>query len=127
MNLIQQNVTQFTPTQAAQWIQAKLSELVPDGTLTPKKFLREIQDIAGLLAGGESNLYQFTHKTFQEYLAAVELSQQNQEAVLIEQFHNPDWEEVICFYAALQNATKFVQLALENRTEYALTLARRIV
>lgn len=108
MNLIQQNVTQFTPTQAAQWIQAKLSELVPDGTLTPKKFLREIQDIAGLLAGGESNLYQFTHKTFQEYLAAVELSQQNQEAVLIEQFHNPDWEEVICFYAALQNATKFV-------------------
>jgi hypothetical protein len=125
--LIQQNVTQFTPTQAAQWIQAKLVELVSDGTLTPKKFLREIQDIAGLLAGGEGNLYQFTHKTFQEYLAAVELSEQSQEAVLIEQFHNPDWEEVICFYAALQNATKFVQLALENRTEYALTLARRIV
>jgi len=45
---------------------------------------------------------------------------------LIEQFHNPDWEEVICFYAALQNATKFVQLALESRTEYALTLARRM-
>ncbi len=127
VSLIQQNVTQFTPTQAAQWIQAKLSELVSDGTLTPKKFLREIQDIAGLLAGGESNLYQFTHKTFQEYLAAVELSEQSQEAVLIEQFHNPDWEEVICFYAALQNAKKFVQLALESRTEYALTLARRMV
>jgi len=125
-NLTHQNVTQFTPPQAAQWIQAKLSELVSDGTLTPKKFLREIQDIAGLLAGGEGNLYQFTHKTFQEYLAAVELSQQNQEAVLIEQFHNPDWEEVICFYAALQNATKFVQLALGSRTEYALTLARRM-
>ncbi|KAM3100655.1 GUN4 domain-containing protein [Phormidesmis sp. 146-12] len=126
VNLTQQNVTQFTPTQAAQWIQVKLSELVSDGTLTPKKFLREIQDIAGLLAGGESNLYQFTHKTFQEYLAAIELSQQNQESLLIEQFHNPDWKEVICFYAALQGATKFVQVALESRTEYALILARRM-
>ncbi|KAM3111748.1 GUN4 domain-containing protein [Phormidesmis sp. 146-33] len=127
VNLTQQNVTQFTPTQAAQWIQVKLSELGPDGTLTTKKFLQEIQDIAGLLAGGESNLYQFTHKTFQEYLAAVELSQQNQEAVLIEQFHNPDWKEVICFYAALQGATKFVQVALESRTEYGLILARRMI
>jgi hypothetical protein len=103
--------------------------------LTPAKFLREIQDIAGLLAGGteEGGLYQFTHKTFQEYLAAIELQEQGQEQTLIEKFSNPDWKEVICFYATLSSATPFVKLALDNPSEdsevqkYALELARRLV
>ncbi len=136
LRLIEHNQRlQFTPKQAIPWIKARLSERCPDSSLTPKKFLREIQTIAGLLAGGteDGGLYQFTHKTFQEYLAAVELQQQGQKDLLIEQFYNPDWKEVICFYATLTSATPFVQLVLDNPPEncpdhqYCLKLARRLV
>ena len=137
LRLVEQNqMLQFTPEQARPWIQARLSKCCPDSSLTPEKFLREIQTVAGLLVGGTEDgggLYQFIHKTFQEYLTAVELNQQGQERRLIEQFYNPDWKEVICFYATLTSATPFLRLVLETPPEnplderYALELARRLV
>lgn len=136
LNLVEQNqMLQFTPEQAQTWISARLSECSPDSSLTPEKFLQEIQTISGLLAGGteEGGLYQFTHKTFQEYLAALELRQQRQENVLIKQFYNPDWKEVICFYATLTSATPFLKLVLDNPPEndqdqkYALKLSHRLL
>ena len=131
---LEQEKLQFTPEQASHWIEAKLLEKSGESALTPKKFLREIQNIAGLLAGGtdEGGLYQFTHKTFQEYLAALELKEQGQENILIDQFYNPDWKEIIIFYTFLNNATPFLELVLHNLEtspdkEYALELAHRLV
>lgn len=130
LSAMQQQKTIFTPQQGAQWIKVKLLEYSAE--LSPKTFLQEIQDIAGLLAGAESDIiashfYQFTHKTFQEYLAAVEVYEHHSADFLIEQFHNSAWKEVVCFYAAMHNATRFVQIALENRTDYAMKLAHRMV
>ena len=136
LKLVEQNqMLQFTPEQAQTWIQPRLSECSLDSSLTPEKFLQEIQTIAGLLAGGteEGGLYQFAHKTFQEYLAALEIKQQGQEHILIEKFYNPDWKEVICFYATLTNATPFLKLVLDNPPEndqeqkYALKLSYRLL
>lgn len=127
-NLVETNTTQFTQKQGSEWIREKLVRLNADPKLTPKKFFWEIQHIAGLLAGGESDLYQFSHKTFQEFLAAVALK--DQESRLIEQLHNPNWEEVVCFFAALTNATGLVNAALESlsdQRERALKLAYRMV
>ena len=132
---MEQGKLQFTPEQARPWIEAKLREKSGELSLTTKQFLREIQNIAGLLAGGtdDGGLYQFTHKTFQEYLAALELKEQEQENILIEQFYNPDWQEVIVFYASLTSATPFLKLFLDNPSDnlqerkYALKLARRLV
>jgi hypothetical protein len=126
--LLDMNTTQFTLKQGAEWIREKLVRLNADPKLTPKKFFWEIQHIAGLLAGGESDLYQFSHKTFQEYLAAVALKEQ--EPRIIEQLHNPNWEEVVCFFAALTNANGLVKAVLGSppgQRERALRLAHRMV
>ena len=135
LRLVEQKQLQFMPQQASPWIKARLSECSPDSSLTPVKFLREIQTITHLLAEGteDGGMYQFTHKTFQEYLAAVELQQQGKFDLLIEQFFNPDWKEVICFYATLTSATPFLNLFLNNPPEnsqerkYGLELSRRLV
>ncbi|MEM9276376.1 MAG: GUN4 domain-containing protein [Cyanobacteria bacterium P01_F01_bin.143] len=132
---LEQSQLQFTPEQALPWIERKLLEKSGEPSLTPKKFLREIQTIAGLLAGGteEGGLYQFTHKTFQEYLAALELKEQGQEDLLIEQFYNPDWQEVIVFYSTLTSSIPFLRIVLERTQDisqdrkYELKLARRLV
>ncbi|ELS04076.1 putative NTPase (NACHT family) [Xenococcus sp. PCC 7305] len=133
-NSLEQGQLQFTSEQARPWIEAKLSEKSGDPTFTPKKFLQEIQNIAGILAGGteEEGLYQFTHKTFQEYLAAIEFQEKQQENILIEQFYNPDWQEVIVFYSNLTSAKAFLEFVLDNfenspDKKYALELARRLV
>ncbi|MEM6840535.1 MAG: hypothetical protein AAF609_27355 [Cyanobacteria bacterium P01_C01_bin.120] len=75
LELTKANETKFKPRQGAAWIQQRLTETHDNSALTPEKFLQEIQQVSGLLAGGEGYLYEFTHKTFQEYLAAVELSE----------------------------------------------------
>jgi hypothetical protein len=128
LKLTETNTTQFTLKQGTEWIREKLVRLNADPKLTPKQFLWEIQHIAGILGGGESELYQFAHKTFQEYLAAVALK--DQESRMIEQLHNPNWKEVICFFAALTNATGLVKAALASppdQRDSALKLAHRMV
>jgi hypothetical protein len=128
LKLVETNTPQFTLKQGTEWIREKLVRLHADPKLTPKRFLWEIQHIAGLLAGGESDLYQFSHKTFQEYLAAVALK--DQEARIIEQLLDPNWEEVVCFFAARTNANSLVQVLLESPPEQrdrALKLAHRMV
>ena len=128
LKLTETGKTQFSSDEGSQWIKVCLAEVCPDGSLTPKQFLREIQQVAGLLAGGESNLYEFTHKTFQEYLAAVELSQsQWGQRKVMAQFANENWKEVVYFYATLTDPVPFIEAALaDGRNTYTLELAQRL-
>ncbi|NEQ45974.1 MAG: NACHT domain-containing protein [Leptolyngbya sp. SIOISBB] len=130
MELTEADKTQFLPEQGAEWIQQRLREVYPDESLTPKAFLREIQQVSGLLAGGEGNLYEFTHKTFQEFLAAMELSASRWgQRQMMEHFTNESWEEVIIFYASLTDQpVPFIEKALEDPANtYTLDLAKRLV
>jgi GUN4-like/NACHT domain/Sulfatase-modifying factor enzyme 1 len=128
LQLVQQVKTQFTPKQGSDWIGSELKQQCNDTAFTPKQFLREIQTITGLLTGGEGELYQFSHKTFQEYLAAIELQQRRKEKFLLEKFGESDWENVLCFYTLLAGATPFVEQALENPQGWdGLKLAHRMV
>ncbi len=120
--------TQCSPEQGAAWIAARLAEVRPDQDLSPKAFLDEIQKVSGLLAGGEGDLYEFTHKTFQEYLAAQELMVHptGKERVM-KQFANKDWEEVVYFYAMLTEPVPFVEAAIEMpENTHTLELAHRL-
>jgi len=127
--LTEAEITQFSSQQGAGWIAQRLAEVYTGEELTPRKFLREVQQVSGLLAGGESNLYEFTHKTFQEYLTAVELSESEEgKQQVTAQFANENWKEVVYFYAILTNPTPFIEIALQNRTNgYTLSLANRLV
>jgi len=73
----------------------------------------------------EAGIYEFSHQTFQEYLAALQIKERGEESLLLEQLSNDRWQEVICFYAALGNATNLINAALDNPTPYTLKLATR--
>lgn len=125
--LTRANITKFTPQEGSAWIKDRLAEVYSDPALTPKKFLQEIQQVSGLLAGGEGYLYEFTHKTFQEYLAAVELSERNCGEGVMEHFADENWKEVVYFYALLTNPVPFIAKALEiPENLHTLDLAERI-
>ena len=123
--LMQQEKTQFTPEQGEQWIQDILTRCRKERDLSSKQFWEEMRDIAGLLVEKEADLYKFSHLTFQEYLAALQIKELGQEALLLEKLSNDRWQEVICFYASLGNATNLINAALDNLTPYTLNLANR--
>ncbi|MBD1919088.1 MULTISPECIES: GUN4 domain-containing protein [Cyanophyceae] len=128
IKLTEAGITKFSPQQGTGWIQEPLTSLYPDPELTPKRFLQEIQQVSGLLAGGESNLYEFAHKTFQEYLAARELlASPTGRNRLMQKLSDKTWEEVVYFFAALSDPTPFIEAALKDSTNlYTLELAQRL-
>ncbi|MGJ3249222.1 MAG: GUN4 domain-containing protein [Elainellaceae cyanobacterium] len=126
-NLMQSEQTRFSPDEGASWIQATLIRCRKDRKLSVAEFFEEIKDTAGLLVEKELGFYEFAHKTFQEYFAALyvrELKEEG-ETFLVEKLLVESWEEVICFYAALGNASNLINAALEQTTPYTLKLAKR--
>ncbi len=130
INLIEKGHTQFTPDEGAEWISEQLSSYISPSELSPKKFLWSVEKITGLLYGAEGNLYEFTHKTFQEYLAALELSNMADVGSqrVLSQIDNEDWKEVVYFFAMIEeDPVPFIEAALKNSKVNSLTLAQRLV
>ncbi len=119
MQLTLADQTRFSRRQGAGWIQealqAALAEQGGESGCTPAQFFQEIEEIAGLLTGGEGDAYEFAHKTFQEYLTALEIQASGQENLLLERLRKGewkpvnDWREIFSFYAAKVGADWLVE------------------
>jgi hypothetical protein len=129
LELMEAGQTQFSTQQGVDWIKDRFAEISKGNSLTPKAFLQEIEQISGLLGGGEGELYEFTHKTFQEYSTAKELNSRWGSHKIREKFADSNWEEVVYFFAVESaiESNSLIELALNNPTNlYTLELARRL-
>ncbi len=87
-------------------------------------FLEHTDSAHGLLVKKTEGTYEFSHESFQSYLAAVQMQALGKESELLE--HVPDiwWFDTLYLYAAAQrDATKIVQVALNHSTVESLNLA----
>lgn len=131
-NLVQQEKTQFTPEQGTEWIQTTLDRCCKNRSLTPDQFWEEMTEISGLLVEQEIGKYEFAHQTFQEYFSALQLREMGQagEAILLEKLTNDRWEEVICLYGAMGDASnlinKAIDLGINSSSSYIYTLMKRL-
>jgi energy-coupling factor transporter ATP-binding protein EcfA2 len=83
----------------------RLQEVRPE--IKPVEFLENIRDRAGVLVGSGANTYTFQHKSFREYLAALEIANQQLVDLLVENFGNDWWQEVILFAAGIASPEIF--------------------
>jgi energy-coupling factor transporter ATP-binding protein EcfA2 len=122
--LMQQNTREFTLAVGVSVIQDKLV-MVAGSAANPGEFLEQIKDVSGLLVEKELGIYEFAHLSFQEYLAAVQVKESNQENLLIQNINNSWWVETIRLYAAQSNASNLIRavLALPSPSIEALALA----
>ncbi|KZL47773.1 hypothetical protein A2T98_21495 [Nodularia spumigena CENA596] len=113
------------------FLQTELAQMVQAGQeFKPEEFI-EKDDIGvrELLSDRkQEKLYEFTHRTFQEYLTAVELTKAEHEPYLLEVFTKDqeylDWiRQTILFYAGQVKVDKLIDAALNNPTVATLTLA----
>ncbi|MEY2831798.1 MAG: hypothetical protein RLZZ574_1056 [Cyanobacteriota bacterium] len=91
--------------------------------LTPAAFIELIKNVCGLLIEKKLGVYEFAHQSFQEYLAAVEITTSNQEQILIDNLQNSWWHETIRLYVAQSDATNIIQAALKDTTVDSMALA----
>jgi predicted NACHT family NTPase len=75
-----------------------------------KAFLKELERASGLLLERETDIYSFSHLTFQEYLASTHLLENHNTESLLPNVDDPWWHETIRLYAAQSDATSARQL-----------------
>lgn len=101
LGLMQQKASQFT----GQTLRNLLGDRVE---------LFDRENFGGLLQEIKPGVYEFTHPSFQEYLAGVEAKESQQEELLIKNIQDPWWHETIKFYTAISDRTAVIQAALSD-------------
>ncbi|MEA5579121.1 GUN4 domain-containing protein [Anabaena sp. UHCC 0451] len=112
-------------------LQAELTEMGEAGQkFTPENFIeKDDLGVRELLSDRkQEKLYEFTHRTFQEYLTSVELTKTEHQSDLLavftqDQEHLDWWRQTILFYAGQVKIDNLIDAALNNPTVANLTLA----
>ena len=112
---------QIQSDQLMELLKASLAKF--DRDVDAKEFLGQMVQVSELLVERDGGIYQFSHLSFQEFLAAMEIVKLQQESLLYEHLGLSAWKDMILFYASLVNPTQLIQEAL-NR--YQIDLAYRV-
>ncbi|GAB1538880.1 hypothetical protein NUACC21_15440 [Scytonema sp. NUACC21] len=122
LKLMQQETREFTPDVGEQIIQQQLNA-VAGSTVKPQEFLKHIEQASGLILEKQQGVCEFAHKSFQEYLTAVQIKEENDEQLLKDNINNSWWDETIRLYAAKNDTTHLIEEALKSSTVISLSLA----
>ncbi len=91
--------------------------------MAAEDFIRQIETSSGLLVERHPGVYEFAHKSFQEYLAAIQIRTLKREYLLTRNIDDPWWEETIRLYAAQNDASNLIWAALQHNSVKALSVA----
>ncbi len=93
------------------------------GGIAAENFFQQIEVNSGLLVERHPGVYEFAHKSLQEYLAAQQIKQLQREYLLTRAIEDPWWEETIRLYAAENDTSALIWHALQKGSVNALSLA----
>ena len=85
-----------------------------EDAIDAREFLVQIEQISELLVQREADEFEFSHLSFQEFLAAMEIIRTNQESILYEHFTEDWWKQVILLYVSkVKKPSNLIKTALE--------------
>ena len=83
-----------------------------DAEVRPQEFLAQMVQVSELLVEQDGGIYEFSHLSFQEFLAAAEVVRLKQESILYERLGLNAWKDTILFYSSLVNPTHLIREAI---------------
>ncbi len=117
LDLTQRHTLKFTLAEVRPLLQAKLATL-PGLDWTPEQFLKQLREVDALIAKEQEDVFEFAHRSFQEYLTATEIKETNQEPLLIEALNDAEslewWADTIRLYAAQTDTSNLINAVLEQ-------------
>lgn len=115
LDLTQRNTLRFTLNEVRPLLATKLATL-PGLDWTPEQFLKQLREVDALIAKEQEDVFEFAHRSFQEYLTATEIKETNQERLLIEALQDPDslewWADIMRLYAAQTDTSNLIDAAV---------------
>ncbi|WP_254565969.1 GUN4 domain-containing protein [Oscillatoria sp. HE19RPO] len=116
LELMQRQTRQFQLSEVETLFTAHLAKLPnPPETVD---FLKQLQAVDALIAKEREGDYEFAHLSFQEYLAAVEVKETQQEEIFLKVLQDPNqlswWAETMRLYAAQTDATQLVEAIVQE-------------
>jgi hypothetical protein len=121
LDMMENRERDVTADEAAKTIAAQLTRVAP--SVPAETFLRDTEQVSGLLISREEGDYAFAHLTFQEYLAAARIRELHRPDILVSRINDPWWTEVILLYCATTDAGPIVEACLASTTARTLLLA----
>ncbi len=87
-------------------LQNALQQVKP--ALSAGALLENIRDRAGVLVGSGADHFMFQHKSFREFLTALEIANRGEAQLLVDHFGEKDWwDEVLLFSAGISSPNIF--------------------
>jgi hypothetical protein len=97
----------------------------------PETLLLNIRDRSGIFTGYSETEYGFTHLSFQEYLCAEQIRNKSLLVLLVDQYDNHWWQEIILLCCGLSNPSiidSFLEkLIPTEKFEQEVTLVRAAI
>ena len=101
---------------------SRCAELVTADAVKSHDFVQEIENVSELFVRKQaSDEYEFAHRSFQEYLAAVEVKRRRDEGLLLGL--KAEWRDTAVLYAAQANPTRLIERLCEKGDRRSLDLA----
>ena len=89
--------------------------------------MQKIVEVSELLVEREAQEYEFSHISFQNYLAAVEVKRTKQENLMLQSYDKPAWKEPILLYGTqMRNPVGLIRKLCETQHKKAVELAYTI-
>jgi energy-coupling factor transporter ATP-binding protein EcfA2 len=127
LDLTCRKTLKFTLDEVRHLLTQKLAALA-NVDWTPEQFMRHLRDVDALIAKEQEDVFEFAHRSFQEYLAATEIKDdKRRESLLTEALQAPEnlewWADTMRLYAAQTDTSQIIAAALKQPTLETLLLA----
>ena len=122
-SLMKENKRGFKVGFAKNIIQDSLLEASGRKDISTKAFLDEIEENSSLIVQREIGYYEFSHRSFQEYLTSLEIGRLNQIQLLIDNLEEQGWSETIRLFASNHDPSPIVTSALALEKVSAIKIA----
>ncbi len=121
LEMMHQNQERLLKAEMIQIVEPRLRAV--GATVEGGIFVDLIAEVSELLVEPEKNEYEFAHLSFQAFLAANEIMQQDEEDFLVEKWQEDWWKDTMLFYVgSVKNPSSFLRKLLDKGEE-AVSLA----
>lgn len=108
-------------SEAARLIKSQLARVKPGAD--PSEFLTSVEQMSGLLYEREDGYYCFAHLTFQEYLTAAYIAENNQAEILAGRVSDEWWRETTLLFVAQYGGDDIMRACLSGERPSATAIA----
>ena len=121
LEMLELNEPQIDEHKILNFISKYLSGL--SETVQPSLFLKQMVEVSELLVEREPKIYEFSHLSFQSYLASVQIKKIKRESYLIRNIDKAWWRETALLYAAQTNPSRLLRKLIDLDTRESIALA----